>query len=194
VTEIEHIRPEEVMEMLRPNAGALLGAGIVQALLGSAAILAPQVATQLGTEFLGVLLLFAAALQLWQGLRMPSWKGTPLLLLAALLDLVLGALLLLHPIQGAVALTLLLAVALIVQGAMRIALHLRAGLRQGARGFLLGGILGIVLGGLLWWEWPADSVWAIGLLLGVNLMVGGLAMVALALTLRGSGSGGPTAA
>ena len=194
MTKIERLGPEEVMETLRANAGALLGAGIVQALLGSAAIVAPQVATQLGTEFLGALLIFAAALQLWQGLRLRTWKGTPLLVLAAVLDLALGLMLLLYPDRGAVALTLLLAAGLIIQGATRIVLHLRAGPQAGIGGFRLAGILGIVLGGLLWWEWPADSVWAIGLLLGVNLLVGGLAMVALSLTLRGSGGDGPTAA
>ena len=107
MTKIERLGPEEVMETLRANAGALLGAGIVQALLGSAAIVAPQVATQLGTEFLGALLIFAAALQLWQGLRLRTWKGTPLLVLAAVLDLALGLMLLLYPDRGAVALTLL---------------------------------------------------------------------------------------
>lgn len=192
--EIEILEPEKLMEALRPNAGALLGAGFVQALLGSAAIVVPQVATQLGTEFLGVLLLFAAALQIWQGLRVRSWKGTPLLLLAAGLDVALGAILLLHPVQGAVALTLLLAVLLVAQGAVRIGVHLRGGLQQGAGGFLLAGILGLVLGALLWWEWPGDSVWAIGLLLGINLLIGGLAMIALAMALRGSGRGGPAAA
>lgn len=194
MTEIETFEPEALMEALRPNAGPLLGVGVVQALLGSAAIVAPQVATQLGTEFLGVLLLFAATLQLWQGLRLRNWKGTSLLLLAAALDVALGAMLLLHPAQGAVALTLLLAALLIVQGATRIGLHLRGGLPRGSGAFLVAGILGIVLGGLLWWEWPSDSAWAIGLLLGVNLLMGGLAMITLSLALRGSGNGGPSAA
>lgn len=194
MTEIETLEPEALMEALRPNAGPLLGVGVVQALLGSAAIVAPQVATQLGTEFLGVLLLFAATLQLWQGLRLRNWKGTSLLLLAAALDVALGAMLLLHPAQGAVALTLLLAALLIVQGATRIGLHLRGGLPRGSGAFLVAGILGIVLGGLLWWEWPSDSAWAIGLLLGVNLLMGGLAMITLSLALRGSGNGGPSAA
>jgi len=194
VTKIEGLGPEEVMEAMRESTGALLAAGIVQALLGSAAIVAPQVATRVGTEFLGVLLIFAAPLQFWQGLRLRSWKGTSLLTLAAALDLALGVMLLLVPARGAVALTLLLAILLVVQGVTRIGLHQRAAPQSGALGFRLAGILGIVLGGLLWWEWPSDSVWAIGLLLGVNLLVGGLAMVSLSLALRGSGGDGPTPA
>ena len=193
MSEIETVDPEQLMETLRPNAGALLAVGVLQALLGSAAIAAPQIATPLSVEFLGLLLLFAAGLQLWQGIRLRSWKGTSLFVLAAVLDLVLGALLLLNPAQGAIALTLLLAILLLVQGFVRIALSTRGGLPRGSGGFLLAGVLGIVLGGMLWWEWPGDSAWALGLLLGVNLLMGGLAMIMLALALRGSGDGGSAA-
>ncbi|MGE4651486.1 MAG: DUF308 domain-containing protein [Myxococcota bacterium] len=194
MSEIEIVDPEKLMETLRPNAGALLAVGVLQALLGSAAIAAPQIATPLSVEFLGVLLLFAAGLQLWQGIRLRSWKGTSLFVLAAALDLVLGGLLLLNPAQGAIALTLLLAILLVIQGFVRIALSMRGGLPRGSGGFLLAGILGLFLGGMLWWEWPGDSAWALGLLLGVNLLMGGLAMIMLALALRGSGGDGPAAA
>ena len=194
MSEIEIVDPEALMETLRPNAFALLAVGVVQALLGSAAIAAPQVATPLSIEFLGVLLLFAAGLQLWQGIQLRSWKGTSLFVLAAVLDLVLGVLLLLNPAQGAIALTLLLAILLVVQGVVRILLSMRGGLPRGSGGFLVAGILGSILGGMLWWEWPGDSAWALGLLLGVNLLMGGLAMIMLALALRGSGGDGSAAA
>ena len=53
------IDPQELMEAMRPRAGLLLVVGIVQAFLGTAAIAAPQVATPIGVEFLGVMLLLA---------------------------------------------------------------------------------------------------------------------------------------
>ena len=193
MSEIE-INPQELMEAMRPRAGLLLVVGIVQAFLGTAAIAAPQVATPIGVEFLGVMLLLAAGLQIWQGVQLQSWKGTPLFLLAAALDVALGVLLLLDPGQGAVALTLVLAILLIVQGGARAVLGVRGRLPKGTVGFVLSGVLGIVLGGLLWWEWPGDSAWALGLLLGVNLLMGGLAMIMLAIALRGSGGDGPAAA
>ena len=191
MSEIE-INPQELMEAMRPRAGLLLVVGIVQAFLGTAAIAAPQVATPIGVEFLGVMLLLAAGLQIWQGVQLQSWKGTPLFLLAAALDVALGVLLLLDPGQGAVALTLVLAILLIVQGGARVVLGVRGRLPKGTVGFVLSGVLGIVLGGLLWWEWPGDSVWAVGLLLGVNLLMGGLALVMLSLALRGPGGDEPS--
>ena len=57
----------------------------------------------------------------------------------------------------------------------------------------LRGQLSAVLGGLLWLEWPADSVWAIGLLLGVNLLLGGLTLVGLAGSLGDGDSGASSA-
>ena len=186
------IDPQELMEAMRPRAGLLLVVGIVQAFLGTAAIAAPQVATPIGVEFLGVMLLLVAGLQIWQGVRLKSWKGTPLFLLVAGLDVALGVLLLLDPGQGAVALTLVLAILLIVQGGARVVLGLRGRLPKGTVGFVLSGVLGIVLGGLLWWKWPGDSVWAVGLLLGVNLLMGGLALIMLSLALRGPGGDEPS--
>jgi len=191
VSQIE-IDPQELMEAMRPRAGLLLVVGIVQAFLGTAAIAAPQVATPIGVEFLGVMLLLVAGLQIWQGVRLKSWKGTPLFLLVAGLDVALGVLLLLDPGQGAVALTLVLAILLIVQGGARVVLGLRGRLPKGTVGFVLSGVLGIVLGGLLWWKWPGDSVWAVGLLLGVNLLMGGLALIMLSLALRGPGGNEPS--
>jgi uncharacterized membrane protein HdeD (DUF308 family) len=192
VSSIEIPKPEELMEALRPRAGLLLAVGAVQAFLGTAAIAAPQVATPLGVEFFGVLLLLAAGLQIWQGVQLRSWKGTPLFLLAAGLDVLLGVILLLDPGQGAVALTLLLAVLLIGQGAARIVIGVRGRLPRGTAGFVLSGVLGLVLGGMLWWQWPDDSVWAIGLLLGTNLLMSGIALILLALALRGPRSGEPS--
>ena len=192
MSSIEIPKPEELMEALRPRAGLLLAVGAVQAFLGTAAIAAPQVATPLGVEFFGVLLLLAAGLQIWQGVQLRSWKGTPLFLLAAGLDVALGGILLLDPGQGAVALTLLLAVLLIGQGAARIVIGVRGRLPRGTAGFVLSGVLGLVLGGMLWWQWPDDSVWAIGLLLGTNLLMSGIALILLALALRGPRSGEPS--
>lgn len=191
MSEIE-INPEELMEAMRSRAGLLLVVGIVQAFLGTAAIAAPQVATPLGVELLGVMLLLAAGLQIWQGTQLRSWKGTPLFLLAAALDVALGVLLLLDPGQGAVALTLVLALLLILQGVARVLLGVRGRLPKGTAGFVLSGVMSIVLGGLLWWKWPGDSVWAVGLLLGVNLLMGGLALIMLSLALRGPGGNEPS--
>ena len=89
-------------------------------------------------------------------------------------------------------LLLVLALLLLAQGVVRMAFAFGSQLPAGRTWFFLGGLASAVLGALLWWEWPADSVWAIGLILGVNLVMAGLAVVGLAGSLGGDASG-PTA-
>lgn len=180
---------EEILETLRPHRTALLIAGIIQGLLGVAAVAAPHIATEVGTALFGFLLLLAGLVQLTQAFRIKGWKGTTLMLFGGLLDLAMAGVLLVFPHRGAIALTLLLAVLLFCQGLIRMIYSFRSDLPAGQGWYFLGGAASAVLGGLLWWEWPADSVWAIGLLLGVNLLLGGFTLIGLAGSLGGSDSG-----
>jgi uncharacterized membrane protein HdeD (DUF308 family) len=183
---------EEILEALRPHRTALILAGLIQGLLGVAAVAAPHIATEVGTALFGFILLLAGGIQLAQSSRIKGWKGTSLMLFGGLLDLVMAGALLVFPHRGAIALTLVLAVLLFCQGVVRMIFSFRAELPAGRGWFFLGGASSAVLGGLLWWEWPADSVWAIGLLLGVNLLLSGLSLVGLAGSLGGSDSGAST--
>ena len=180
---------EEILQTLRPHRTALLLAGIIQGLLGATAVAAPHIATEVGTILFGFILLLAGLIQLTQSARMKGWKGTTMMLLGGLLDLAMAGALLVFPHQGAIALTLGLAALLFCQGLVRMIYCFRADLPAGRGWFFMGGAASAVLGGLLWWEWPADSVWAIGLLLGVNLLLGGLTLVGLAGSLGGGDSG-----
>ena len=185
---------EEMLEILRPHRTALLIAGLIQGVLGAAAIAAPHIATEVGTALFGFILLLAGVIQLTQASRIKGWKGTSMMLIGAVLDLVMAGALLVFPHRGAIALTLLLAVLLFCQGLVRKAFAFRAELPSGRGWFFIGGAASAVLGGMLWWEWPADSVWAIGLLLGVNLLMGGFTLVGLAGSLGNDDSGTSSAA
>ena len=184
---------EEILQVLRPHRTALLLAGIIQGLLGVAAVAAPHIATEVGTALFGFVLLLAGIVQLAQSSRIKGWKGTTMMLIGGVLDLVMAGALLVFPHRGAIALTLVLAVLLFCQGVVRMIYSFRADLPAGRGWFFMGGAASAVLGGLLWWEWPADSVWAIGLLLGVNLLLGGLTLVGLTGSLGGSDSGASSA-
>ncbi len=182
---------ETLEAALQVGWGSLLALGIVQALLGTVAIAAPQIATLVGIEFLGGILCMAGLAQAVWAFRVRSWRGFALTLFGALLNGGAGVALLLVPGDAAVAITLLLAAVLIVDGVARTALAVRSGGGHGRRWLLPAGLAGIALGVLLWWEWPSDAVWAVGLLLGTNLFLGGVALAALALASRG---GSPPAA
>lgn len=184
MSEIRPPTPEEISEILQRNSGVLLGVGVVQILLGVAAVIVPQVATVVGVEFLAVMLCISGIAQGVLTFRVSGWKGTSLMAVGALVSLAAGIMILTDPQGGAVAITLLLAIVCGVEGIARVALGMGpAG--AGSRGnFIVSGLAGVVLGILLAIEWPDDAVWAIGLLLGINLLMGGMSLVAVAMAAR----------
>jgi uncharacterized membrane protein HdeD (DUF308 family) len=183
--------PEHFVEMLRQNWAPVMVAGIVQVLLGSLAIAVPQVATVVGTEFLGILLILGGVTQLTFAFRLRAARSFGVSVLAAGFTLAAGTALLALPKEGAIAITLVVAASLIAEGAMRIIGAFRVGISQAGVGLPIAGLAGMAVGLLLWWEWPSDAVWAVGLLLGANLVGSGLALVALAFKFRGPGAAPP---
>ena len=180
----EGVTPEQLTEVLKKSSGLLLAVGILQVVLGAAAILVPQVATVVGVEVLAVMLCVSAVAQGFLAIRISGWKGTSLLAVAALASLAVGILILADPLEGAVAITLLVAISCGVEGVSRLILGLSEAGANSRGGLLISGVAGILVSGLLIVQWPEDSVWAIGLLVGVNLLMGGAALAGVAMAAR----------
>jgi uncharacterized membrane protein HdeD (DUF308 family) len=105
-------------------------------------------------------------------------------ILLAVLYVVAGIYLLIHPLLGVVSLTLVLAVFLVLEGIVEIALYF--GLRgvRHSGWVLLDGIITLILGILIWRQWPSSSVWVIGTLIGISLIFSGISRVMLSLAAR----------
>ncbi len=178
---------EELQEILKRSAGLLLAVAALQVLLGAAAILVPQVATIVGVEFLAVMLCISAIAQGYLTTRVSGWKGTSLLAVGALVSLAVGILILMDPMEGAVAITLLVAISCGVEGVSRIALGSSEAGASSRGALLVSGFAGVIVSGLLIAQWPGDAVWAIGLLMGINLFMGGMALAGMAMAARKNG-------
>lgn len=172
------------MEALSRNWGWLLTLGILMVILGLLAIAAPVVATIALQLALGWILVIGGIAQAIHAFMAKGWSGVLLQLLSALLYLVIGVLLLANPVGGALALTLVLAVFLIVEGAFKIILAMRIRDHRGWGWLMASGLLAVVLGLLIWSEWPASGLWIIGLLVGIQLLFTGWSLVMLALAAR----------
>ena len=169
---------------LRERWGWLLAFGIAQIIAGVLAIAVPPAASLAAVLIFGWVLIVSAVFHVVHAFKVRKWPGFALHLLGGLLYAAAGVVVLLFPLGGALTLTLLLAALFVAEGVVRtvMALKLRPG--EGWGWFLAGGVASILLGVILFLGWPAAAIWAIGLLLGINLIVSGTMNTVIALAGR----------
>jgi uncharacterized membrane protein HdeD (DUF308 family) len=172
------------METLSRNWGWLLALGILMIVLGVFAIAMPKPATLAVQLALGWILVVGGIAEGIHAFMAQGWRGFLLELLSAILYLVVGGLLLVNPVGGALALTIVLAVFLVVEGIFKIMMALRVRDHRGWGWLLASGVLSVILGLMIWAEWPASGLWVIGLLVGIQLVFTGWALVMLSLAAR----------
>ena len=160
--------------------------GIVLVILGILALLAPVIASVAATVLFGWLLLLSGILGLVATLRARNAPGFWWSLVSAVVGIVAGVLLLGWPVLGTFSLTAVLIAFLLAEGVVSIlyALEHRNAL-SGRWGWMLAsGIVDVILGVLLFIGLPGTALWALGLLLGINLIFGGWALIFMALHAR----------
>src|SRR5712691_2777670 len=171
-----------VARALRDSWRFLLIEGVILAVLGAAAIVIPPIATLAVEIILGWLFLVSGVLGLVMTFLMRQAPGFWWSLVSAVLALAAGVALIGWPVSGAVSLTLLLIVFFIMEGVATImyALDLKREL-SGRWGLVLAsGVVDLVLAAIIYAGLPGTAAWAIGLLVGINMLFGGVALIALA--------------
>jgi uncharacterized membrane protein HdeD (DUF308 family) len=160
--------------------------GIVLVVLGAFAVLVPAVATIAVTILLGWLFLISGIVGLITTFWMRSAPGFWWSLISAALGIVVGLLLLARPLGGALSLTLLLIAFFIVEGAVSImfALDHKRELSGQWGWMLVSGIIDLALAMMIFAGLPSTAAWAVGLLVGINMIFGGAALIAMALHAR----------
>jgi len=164
----------------------LLTEGIILVVLGAAAILVPPLATITYTILIGWVFLISGAVGLVTTFWMRHAPGFWWSLLSALIAIVAGVVLLGWPLTGALSLTLVLTAFFIVEGIASImyAIEHRNQLTGRWGWMLLSGIVDLVLAAIILAGLPGTAAWAIGLLVGINMLFGGVAMIGMALAAR----------
>jgi uncharacterized membrane protein HdeD (DUF308 family) len=95
-----------------------------------------------------------------------------------------GIYMLMNPLLGVVSLTLVLAVFLLFEGIVELALYFRIRRVRHAGWILFDGIVTLFLGILIWAQWPSSSLWIIGTLIGISLIFSGISRVMLSVAIR----------
>ena len=160
--------------------------GVVLLILGLAAIVVPPIASLAVAIFLGWLFLVSGMVGLLTTYWMRHAPGFWWSLLSAVLALIVGVVLIGWPIGGVLSLTLVLITFFLIEGAasMMYALEHRRQLPDRWGWMLASGIVDLVLAALIFIGLPATAAWAIGLLVGINMVFGGVALIAMAMTAR----------
>ncbi|MDP2409342.1 MAG: HdeD family acid-resistance protein [Pseudolabrys sp.] len=174
-------------ETLRSYWVLFLVQGAIMMILGVLAVLWPQISTVAADIFIGWLFLLSGIVGLVTMFWAPSIPAFLWSLLTAALSLIVGVLLLWHPVAGVVSLTLALIALFIVEGIFQIAaaIRYRDTFPESWGWMVMSGIADLALAALIISGWPGTASWALGLIVGVNLITSGLAITMAALAGRG---------
>jgi uncharacterized membrane protein HdeD (DUF308 family) len=171
---------------VRAHWKAFLIEGILLAILGLAAIIVPPLASLAVTIFLGWMFLISGiaglVLTFWARALPGFWWS----LLSAVLAIGAGLILLAEPVQGTLTLTVVVGVYFLAEGVATImyALEHRRELSGRWSWLLVAGLADIVIAGIIIAGLPGSALWAVGLLVGINLLFGGATLIGVALAAR----------
>ena len=171
-------------EVVRLHSGLFMAQGAIMTVLGILAVLSPQLSTIAVDVYVGWVFLLSGAFAL---ATMFMTKGSfPWSLLTGALSLLVGVLLLWHPVEGVVTLTLVLVAFFIAEGVLQAAgaFALRHSFPHSWGWMLLSGLADLVLAYLIIRGWPGSAAWALGLFVGANLVTSGMAMLMVAMGAR----------
>jgi uncharacterized membrane protein HdeD (DUF308 family) len=155
--------------------GWFVGVGLVLAAIGVMATLNLMIATVVTSFYVGTMLLVGGGLLLVHGFHMHGRKRHAFWIISGGLYLAAGMAVLLEPFVVATILTLLLAVSLAVSGVMRATIALS--FRHAGWGWTMAsGTASIVASILILAGWPGDSVWLLGMLMAIDLLIQGITL------------------
>ncbi len=161
--------------------------GLVMLALGIFAVALPIAATIAVDIFIGWLFLVCGIVGLFAIFSTRNIPAFTWSLVTAALSTAIGILLIWHPVAGAQSLTVLLTVLFLVEGIFQIATSIayRDVIRESWGWMLTSGIADLVLVVIITLGWPMTANWALGLLVGVNLITSGFAVMMVAIAGRG---------
>jgi uncharacterized membrane protein HdeD (DUF308 family) len=176
----------KVSASIRDHWKAYLIEGIVLVILGLAAIVVPPLASLAITIFLGWMFLISGVVQFILTFSARHLPGFGWSLLSAFLATGAGLALLLRPIQGTLSLTIIVGVYFVMEGVATImyAFNNRQQLTNRWGWLVAAGIADLLVAAVIVTGLPGSATWAIGLLVGINLVFGGASLIGLALAAR----------
>ncbi|TCT11957.1 uncharacterized membrane protein HdeD (DUF308 family) [Tepidamorphus gemmatus] len=177
---------ERAREAIRENRTLFMIEGVVLVVLGLFAVLWPQIATLTTAVFVGWLFIIGGIVRLVSTVRHRQAPGFWWSVLTGVLAILVGLVLAADPFAGALSLTMVLIAMFVIEGIFQIiaGLEFRKAAASSWVWIIISGVIDLALAVLLLAGWPGTAVWAVGLLVGINLLFAGLALFMTAMAAK----------
>jgi len=165
------------------RAGGLVRAmGVGLVILGALCIWAPQMSGLVVSVVVGVLLILGGLVRISFAWVAPGWGSAFLRFAFGVFAIIAGGYMVAQPELGSRALAIVLMVYFFADGLTALLLALQLRPVGGGAWMLLSGLASLLVGAIMWTQWPASGEWAIGLLIGIKLLVDGATLIGLGTT------------
>ncbi len=158
--------------------------GVLLIIFGMVAISSPFLAAVAVNVAIAWLIVLAGVVHLMLAFRAHGAGSMIWKLLVGIAYILFGAYLIMHPVLGVASLTLILASLFLIEGILNIILFFKMRSLGGSSWVLVDGVITLVLGLMIYLQWPSSSAWAIGILVGVSMIISGVTRVMLSLAVR----------
>lgn len=173
------------LKALRAKWGWIVALGVVFLIAGIVALGSVVAATASAVMIVGIMMIMGGGAEIIAAFGVKEWGKFLLWLLLGVLYVAAGIIAILHPLQAATILTLMLGFALMIGGVLRgfLAFQMKdAGKPWGW--VALSGAVSIFLGVLIVAQWPASSLFVLGMFLGIDLIFIGSGWITMGLALK----------
>ncbi|RCS41313.1 HdeD family acid-resistance protein [Bremerella cremea] len=167
----------------QPSVTWLYLIGFLTVAMGVVALASPLIAGAAVIFLVGAVMLVVGITQVIGGIHADDTMSHKLMaLILGVVTTAGGLAALFHPLLGLEVLTLFLAAYFVAEGIWKVIASFNFRPAQGWMAMLFSGVVTWLLGALIWLQWPASGLWAVGILVGVDLLMTGMALLALAAT------------
>ncbi len=172
------------LKLLQSKWGWLLAAGVIMAALGMLALGNLLLATVVSIFFVGAMMLLAGIAQIVYAFQVRGRRQFLVWLVIGVLYVLAGIVAFANPLLTSTFFTFVMAFGLVVAGGFRLLAGISARPRKGWGFLATAGVLTAAVGLILLSGWPANSLWFIGTLLGIDLIFNGVALATFSIALK----------
>jgi uncharacterized membrane protein HdeD (DUF308 family) len=166
------------------SRGWSISLGILLVLAGLLSIAVPMFGGIAASVFFGWLILLAGVAHLVYAWSERSAGAVTWQILIGIVYVIAALYMLVLPVAGVVALTLVLSIYIALEGIFELVVFSFLRRLAGSVWFLVDGLISLLLAALILFHWPASSFWAVGTLVGISLLLSGIARLSLPMRAR----------